>query len=77
MPLFGTTSACTYELTVFLESHTIKYYIATCIAPSVPDLNLVLWVIYTLYWDIFDIHTHVLNNIKVEVSVSTPVHIHT
>lgn len=30
MPLFGTTSACTYELTVFLESHTIKYYIATC-----------------------------------------------
>lgn len=77
MPLFGTTSACTYELTVFLESHTIKYYIAIHVAPSVPDLNLVLWVIYTLCWNIFDIHTHVLNNIKVEVSVSTPVHIHT
>lgn len=79
MPLFGTTSACTYELTVFLESHTIKYmyYIATCSSLCLRPESCPLGDLYSLQWNIFDIHTHVLNNIKVEVSVSTPVHIHT
>lgn len=33
-----------------------------CVAPSVPDLNLVLWVISTLFWNIHVlIHIHVLD----------------
>lgn len=57
MPLFGTTSACTYELTVFLESHTIKYYIATCSSLCPRPESCPLGDLYSLLEHIWYTHT--------------------
>lgn len=58
--------------------NTMEMYvhIKSCLQKSQSTHNYINDV-KVLCWNIFDIHTHVLNNIKVEVSVSTPVHIHT
>lgn len=66
MPLFGTTSACTYdyELTVFLESHTIKYYIATCSSLCPRPESCPLGDLYSLLEHIW--YTHTCTNIKLK-----------